>query len=386
MSYGLLGNQNSIRDRYYPSLGVITSGLYAIFGPGQNLNPGGTLINLGNPNLVWETARQTDFGLEFGLFKGKLQAEIDYYNRYTYNIIAPVPIPAYVGSASDPVVNTAKVRNTGWDITVNWRQTNGDFTWNVGAMIAPVKNELVSLNDQKSEILAGFVNGEAATRSAPGLPIGSFFGYKVAGIFQNAQELASLPKIGDEQVGDLRFMDLNGDGKIDSKDRTNLGSPIPTLTYSFTAGVEWMGFDLNADVLGVSGNKVFNEKQTQRFSVNNWETKFFNGFTDQNPSTTTPRISNGGHNYRVSDYYIEDGGFVRLRSVAFGYSLPQTWLKKVKITRFRVYVNANNIWTKQKYSGYSPEFGNDSTPYEVGFDRLGYPVAKSYILGLDLTF
>jgi TonB-linked SusC/RagA family outer membrane protein len=385
-SYGLLGNQNSIRDRFYPSLGVITSGLYAIFGPGQNLNPGGTLINLGNPNLVWETASQTDAGIEFGLFKGHLQAEIDYYNRYTYDIIAPVPIPAYVGSASDPVVNTAKVRNRGWDITVNWRQTNGNFTWNVGALVAPVKNELVSLNDQKSEILAGFTNGEAATRSIPGQPIGSFYGYKVAGIFQDSKELASLPKLGDEVVGDLRFMDLNGDGKIDSKDRTNLGSPIPTLTYSFTAGIEWMGLDLNADMLGVSGNKVFNQKQTQRFSVNNWEEKFFNGFTDKTPSTTTPRISNGGHNYRVSDYFIEDGSFIRLRSIALGYSLPQAWLKKVKITKFRLYVNANNIWTKQKYSGYSPEFGNNDTPYEVGFDRLGYPVTKSFIFGLDLMF
>jgi TonB-linked SusC/RagA family outer membrane protein len=384
-SYGLLGNQNSIRDRYYPSLGVITSGLYSIFGPGQNLNPGASLINLGNPNLVWETAKQTDAGLEIGLFKGRLTAEIDYYNRYTYNIIAPVPIPAYVGSAENPVVNTAKVRNTGWDFTLNWRQA-GTFTWNVGATLAPVKNVLVALNDQKSEILDGFINGEAATRSAPGLPIGSFYGYKVAGVFQNAAELASLPKLGDEQVGDLRFQDLNGDGKIDSKDKTTLGSPIPTLTYSFTAGFDWMGIDFNADVLGVTGNKIFNEKQTQRYAVNNWEYKFYNGWTADNPSTTTPRISNGGHNYRPSDFYLEDGGFIRLRSISLGYSIPQNLLRKIKVTKLRVYVIANNVWTKQKYSGYSPEFGNDATPYAVGFDNLGYPVTKSFLTGVELIF
>jgi TonB-linked SusC/RagA family outer membrane protein len=382
-SYGVLGNQNSAFQ--YPSFGTVATGLYAIFGNGEDLNQGATLVNLGNPDLRWETARQTDVGLEFGLFKGRFQAEIDWYNRFTYDIIAAVPIPDYVGSGSDPVVNTAKVRNKGWDISVNWKET-GRFSWNIGANISPVQNELIELNEQKSEILSAFFQGEPATRSAPGLAIGSFYGYQVEGVFQTAAEVSSSARLGNEGVGDLKFKDINSDGKIDKEDRTFLGSPIPTLTYGFTAGVEWGGFDLAADVLGVRGNKVYNAKQTFRFSVYNWEQRFYDRFTPENPSATQPQITNGGHNYRVSDFFIEDGGFIRLRSVALGYSIPLKALQKIQLTRCRVYVSGNNIWTKQSYSGYSPEFGNASNPYEVGIDQLAYPMTRTWQAGLDITF
>jgi len=396
-SYGILGNQNSIRDRYYPSFGTVTTGLYSIFGVGENLNQGATLISLGNPSLRWETARQTDIGLEFGLFKGRLQAEIDWYNRFTYDIIAAVPIPDYVGSQDDPVVNTAKVRNRGWEFSLNWRQRIGTFSWNAGGNLSPVQNRVISLNDQKAEIFAAFLQGDPATRTAPGSPIGSFYGYQVAGVFQSEEELNSSPTLGNQSVGDLRFKDINGvdaqgeltglpDGKITDADRTSLGSPIPKLTYGFNIGFDWLGFDFVADMFGVSGNKVFNAKQTFRFSVYNWEKRFYERWTPENPSTTNPRITNGGVNYRVSDYFIEDGSFIRLRNVVLGYSLPQNWLERVKITKFRVYISGTNLWTSQKYSGYSPEFGNDATPYEVGFDNIGYPVTKSYQMGLDVTF
>jgi TonB-linked SusC/RagA family outer membrane protein len=382
-SYGILGNQASAQQ--YPSFGTVATGLYSIFGPGEDLNQGATLVNLGNPGLRWETARQTDFGLEFGLFKGRLQAEIDWYNRYTYDIIAAVPIPDYVGSGSDPVVNTAKVRNRGWDISLNWRNT-GPFSWNIGANLSPVKNELIELNNQKTEILSAFLQGEPATRSAPGLPIGSFYGYQVAGVFQTAEEVATSPRLGNEGVGDLKFKDLNGDGVIDEDDRTNLGSPIPNLTYAFTVGFDWKGFDFVADLLGVRGNKVFNAKQTFRFAVYNWEQRFYNRWTPENPSNTQPQITNGGHNYRVSDFFIEDGSYLRLRSMVLGYSLPIQVLKKLNLTRLRVYAGGNNIWTKQKYSGYSPEFSNASNPYNVGLDGLGYPITKTWQFGLDVTF
>ncbi len=343
-------------------------------------------MDYSNPDLRWENARQTDAGLEIGLLGNRLTAEIDWYNRLTYDIIAAVPIPDYVGSGSAPLVNTAQVRNTGWDILLKWRQ-GGRFDWNITAIVSPVTNEIISLNDQKSEIFGKGIQGEFATRSVTGGPIGAFYGYKTNGVFQSEEEALASPRLENETAGDLRFVDLNGDGKIDGTDRTYLGSPIPTLTYSFSAGFEFLGFDFAADVLGVSGNKIYNAKKASRFSVYNWEASVFEGrWTPENPTASKPRITNGGHNYRVSDYYLEDGSFLRLRSVLLGYSLPLNWIQRAKVSKFRVYVSGTNIWTQQDYSGYSPEFSNVDNPFEVGIDDLGYPVTKSWQVGLEATF
>ncbi len=382
-SYGVLGNQSSSSP--YPSTGAVTSGLYAVFGPGESLNQGATLISLSNPNLQWETSRQTDIGAELGFFKNRLEMEVDWYNRYTYDIIAAVPIPDYVGSQDDPVVNTAEVRNRGWDITLNWRQV-GKFSYNLGATVSPVDNEIVKLAEGKNEIFAAFLQGEPASHSVVGLPIGAFYGYKVAGIFQNEEELNSLPRLGGESVGDVRYQDLNGDGVVNGDDRTYLGSPIPNWIYSFTGGFDVAGFDFAVDFVGSKGNKIYNAKQTFRFGTYNWEQRFFDRWTEENPSQTEPRITNGGHNYRVSDRFLEDGDFFRLRTIVLGYSLPPSLLSKVKISRFRIYVSGLNVWTKQNYSGYSPEFPNGGNPFEVGLDFGGYPVAKSWQGGLEVTF
>ncbi len=382
-SYGVLGNQASASA--YPSTGAVTSGLYGVFGPGEDLNQGATLITLSNPNLKWETSRQTDIGVEMGFFDNRLELEADWYNRYTYDIIAAVPIPDFVGSQGDPVVNTAEVRNRGWDFTINWRNS-GTFRYNLGATISPVTNEVMKLAEGRSEIFAAFIQGEPATHTVVGLPIGAFYGYQVAGVFQNQEELDNLPKLGGEKIGDLRYADLDGNGVIDGDDRTYLGSPIPDLIYSFTAGFDWKGIDFAVDFLGQRGNKVFNSKKTFRFSVYNWEKSFFDRWTEENPSDTEPRITNGGHNYRVSDRYLEDGSFFRLRSISLGYSLPQELLSKARISKFRVFVIGNNVWTQQNYSGYSPEFPNAGSPFEVGLDNGGYPIAKSWQGGVEIMF
>ena len=384
-SYGNLGNQNSVPTQRNPVYTILSVQSYAVFGPEEKLQQGVTFTTLGNADLKWETARQTDFGLEFGLLGGRLTGEVDWFRRLTDNIISSVPIPDYVGSPADPIVNTASVKNTGWDITLNYRQA-GKFSWNVGAIFSPVQNEVTKINDQKSEILAAFYQGEAATRTAVGLPIGAFYGYQVEGIFQTAEEAQNAPRIGNETAGDLRFKDLDGNGIIDSDDKTYLGSPIPKLTYGFTAGFDFAGFDFAADVFGVSGNKVFNTKQTFRFSVYNWEKKFYDGWTEANPSTTTPRITNGGHNYRISDFFLEDGSFLRLRNVTLGYSLPQNALRRLHLTKFRVFVSGQNLWTRQQYSGYSPEFADPDSPFTVGFDNSPYPIAKSVQGGVEVSF
>ena len=382
-SYGLLGNQAS--GSAYPSTSAVTGGLSAVFGTNEDLNQGATLITVSNPNLQWESSRQTDVGVEMGFFNNRLELEADWYSRFTYDIIAAVPIPDYVGSQGDPIVNTAEVRNRGWDITLNWRN-KGKFVYNIGATISPVTNEVMKLADGRSEIFAAFLQGEPASHTVVGLPIGAFYGYQVAGVFQNEEELNTLPRLGGEQVGDLRYADLDGNGVVDGDDRTYLGSPIPDLTYGFTAGFEYKGLDFNIDFFGQRGNKVFNAKQTFRFAVYNWEQRVYDRWTPENPSQTEPRITNGGHNYRVSDHYLEDGGFFRLRNISLGYSLPASLLSQVKITKFRVFVSGTNVWTNQNYSGYSPEFPNGNSPFEVGFDFGGYPVSKSWQGGVEIGF
>ncbi len=382
-SFGILGNQAASSS--YPSTGAVTSGLYGIFGPDESLNQGATLISLSNANLKWETSRQTDVGFELGLFAGKLDFEVDWYNRETYDIIASVPIPDYVGSKDDPLVNTAKVNNQGWDISGVYRKS-GIFSYNLGLILSPVKNKVVKLAEGRNEIFASFLQGEPATHTIVDLPIGAFYGYKVAGVFQSQEDLDLYPKLGGEKEGDIRYLDTNGDNILNGDDRVYLGSPIPTLTYSMTAGADWKGIDLNADIVGASGNKVFNAKETFRFAVYNWEEHVTDRWTDENHSLTEPRITNGGHNFRVSDRFLEDGSFVRLRSITFGYSLPSSFISKANLSRLRFYVTGTNVWTKQNYSGYSPEFANGSNSYEVGLDFGGYPISKSWLGGLEIQF
>lgn len=206
------------------------------------------------------------------------------------------------------------------------------------------------------------------------------------GIFQNQAELDAAPKFGSEGIGDIRFKDTNGDGVLNGDDRVYLGSPIPTLSYSFTAGLEWKGIDFNADLVGASGFKVYNAKESFRFSVYNWEHHVADRWTPENPSLDEPRISNGGHNYRVSDRFLSNGDFLRLRSITLGYTIPETVMTKTGINRLRLYVTGTNIWTSQDYSGYTTEFPNSSNTYEVGFDFGAYPVYKSWVGGIEINF
>jgi len=381
-SWGITGND---KTSLYPSLGIITDELYSAFG--DTIQPGATLVNYANAKVRWETTRQTDVGLELALLGGRFTAEIDWYQRFTFDILSPLPIPDYVGSGSFPVVNSAQIKNTGWDFTVQWRETKDKVSYNFGVILSPVKNEVGKINEGESEIFdAQTGQGDFATRTTIGAPIGAFYGYKVAGVFQTVDEIATLPSFGSEKPGDFRFADLNGDGKLDGSDRTYLGSPIPTLTYGFSAGLEVFGIDIAADFFGVKGNKVVNAKTVSRFDTPNWETVWYdNRWTGEGTSNTVPRVTNGGHNYRMSDFLVEDGAFFRLRSIVLGYSLPKRWVSQIGMSRARFYASGTNLWTKQAYSGYTPEFP-DASPFKAGIDNLNYPMAKTMLVGLDVTF
>jgi TonB-linked SusC/RagA family outer membrane protein len=380
-SYGILGNQ-ALSDRY-PTAAIIFSGQNAVFGTGENLNQGSTQLSLNNPNLKWEVSRQIDFGLEAGFLGDRLGVEIDWYRRHTEDIIAAIPVPDFLGSQNNPLVNTAAVLNRGWDIAINWRQA-GDFSYNFGVNLSPVHNEVVALAPGKSEIFDAFINGEPASRTVVGQPIGGFFGYKSAGVILTADDPS--PRLGNEGVGDLKYQDVNNDGKLNGLDRTYLGSPIPTLTYGANASANYKNIDFAIDFLGVHGNKVYNEKEAYRFAVYNWEKHVADAWTQENPSTSEPRVTNGGHNYIVSDRFIQDGSFFRLRSISLGYTAPTQWTQKIKIQSLRIFALANNIYTAQAFTGYNPEFPNASSPFRVGFDGGSYPITRSIQGGIEFKF
>ncbi len=406
-SWGVVGNDKTV---LYPGIATINTGSFAVFGTPEKLNPAATLTAIANPDVKWERTTQTDFGLEFGILKNRLSGEIDYYNRITDGILIDVPIPSFVGSTENPIVNAAKVQNKGWDFTLNWRDGKR-FKYNFSANASKLQNEVLALGQGKEAIFAGDIGegGKLGTRTVVGSSIGEFYGYQVVGIFQNADEIKKTPNQGNEKAGDLKFADLNGydkngkltgvpDGKIDAADRTYLGTPIPKWLFGASLGAEFAGFDLALFFNGQKGNSIINAKAMSRFAVYNWEASFVNRWTGEGTSDTDPRITTQGRNYQVSSYFVQDASFVRLRTAQLGYTLPKNLSNKFKINQLRVYATGTNLFTWQKYTGYTPEIANTNyrqrydtnavtgNVLDSGIDRGIYPITKSWIFGIDIGF
>ncbi len=382
-SWGQVGNE---KIGAYQGRPRVESNVLAVFGANEAIQNGATITELANPDIQWEETSQSNIGFELGLLEGRFSAEIDYYTRTTDQILVSVPIPDYVG-ASAPVVNAAEVRNRGVDLNLSWRDRIGDFSYNFNFVGSTVNNEVLSLGQGREEILGGGlgVGGQLGTRTAVGQPIGYFFGFEVDGIFQNEAELEQFPTRGGEVPGDLRFADLDGDGAITTADKTFLGSPIPDFTYGFGLGAEYRGFDLQVDFNGQSGNEIINAKRMSRFATYNFETIYLDRWTEPGSSTTEPRITNGGHNYQFSERFVQDGSFLRLRTVQIGYTLPANLLDKINFNNLRIYFNGTNLVTWTDYTGYTPEISSGNV-LDVGIDRGVFPIAKTYTFGVDLRF
>ena len=383
-SWGVIGNEKIDANAVYP---IIKRDLATVFGPAEKVFSGGTSTKLANPNIQWEETEQADVGVELGFLNNRLTAEIDWYRRVTDKILIDVPIAGYVG-AEAPVINAAKVLNSGFDINVGWRDRIGDFGYNFNAIVSTIHNEVLGLGEGKEELLDGGVGegGKLATRTIPGLPIGAFFGYKVSGVYQNLAQIKASPKtIGDVFPGDLIYTDVDGNDTVNTKDRTYFGSPIPNLTYSFNVGFDFKGFDFSAQIMGVSGNKIINAKRIARFSTGNFENTFLSRWTGEGTSNNEPRVTIGGRNYEVSERFLEDGAFVSLRNVQIGYSIPLSILSKIRLKTFRIYVGATNLALWTKYTGYTPEVTSNRV-LAVGIDSGVYPVARTYTIGVSAGF
>ncbi len=383
-SWGRLGNDKIPASAAVPT---VTNNLSSVFGPDEQLLFGATVITLANPFLQWELSNSLNYGVELGVLDNRLTLEIDHYRRRTDKILVPVPIPDYVGSSGDPYVNAAEVLNQGWEGAMNYSGKLGKFNYRLGINGSTLQNEVLSLGTGNEALRGAIISGEVATLTEVGSPIGAFYGYRVAGVYQNTEDIAQFPNQGIVRPGDLRFEDVNGDGLISPDDRTYLGSPIPNLIYGFNAGFEVAGIDFSMDFNGVSGNKILNSKLMARgFGIPNFESVFLDRWTGEGTSTTAPRATNGGYpNFNVSDRFLEDGSFMRLRSVQLGYTLPQSLLKRINMSNLRIYLSGNNVILWTNYSGYSPEIGSENV-LQVGIDGGIYPTARTFLLGLNANF
>lgn len=393
-SWGIVGNE---KIDYLQQYSVVSNGINAIFGTSEAIVPGATYAGAGNPNLKWENTYQTDVGVELGFFNDRLSIEADYYNRDTRDILIALPIPGYLGNGIGATItyNAAEVLNRGLEFNAVWKSKIGDFSYRVGGMITTVHNQVLSVSGSGEDdptYLYGTFGGNVVTRTEKGSSIGSFYGYQVDGVFQNATELAAYPHRADAGVGDLRFVDTDGNGVLNDNDRVNLGSSIPKAIYGLNLEGGYKNFELSVDFNGQSGNKIFNGKETVRPDLYNFEQHVVDRWHGEGTSTTEPRATSGGYNWLPSSRFIQDGSYIRLRSVSLAYNIPNTFANRLRMKSAKVYVRGTNVFTKTKFTGYTPEIasystdGNSTSPLLNGVDAGTYPIPAVYSAGINVTF
>ncbi len=389
-SYGQLGN-SSIGN--YDYLGRLTSD-----GAGYTL--GGSFVNgfrqnsLQNPDLGWETTEEVNLGLDLGLLKNRVTATVDAYQRNTNDMLLNVPVPSIIGFG-DSRLNIGKVRNRGLEVGIFSRNMVGTFQWTTNANITFERNKVLNLGFEGNSI----TGDRGIFRTEAGRPIASFWSEPIDGVYLSEEEIAGTPLYVGRRPpapGDWQWVDVNGDGKVNGNDQTFLGSPLPNFYYGLTNTFSYKNFDLNIDVQGVQGNKVYNETQrylaSMRADYNGHRVLLDRYRNPANPGDgITPRVNTREGNrttgYGRTTWHIEDGSYIAVRNVTLGYSLPTGWLERVKMRTARLYVTVENALFVSDYRGYNPEAnfrGAESTV--IGFDHGGYPLARTISIGANIGF
>jgi TonB-linked SusC/RagA family outer membrane protein len=387
-SWGKIGNE---KIPYLNQYSVVDPGLVAIFSNPDAFFAAASYAKLGNPDLKWESTSQTDIGLEIGLFNNRLMFETDYYHKVTDDILVELSTPGHMGNGQGQRVtyNAASVLNRGLEANLSWRDQTGGFVYKIGLLGTTIHNEVLEIGGNSgidSVLMGGYLgNGIPVTQTRIGLPIGAFYGYKTDGIFQTQEELDAYPHLSQAGVGDLRFVDTNGDGKLNGLDRTYIGSPIPKFVFGLNIELEYKSFDLTFDLQGQTGNKIFNGKDAVRPDPYNFEQNVWDRWKGQGTSNSEPKPSFGGYNYIPSDRFLLDGSFIRLRNIIVGYSFPEKLMNRIQVNSARIYLKGSNLFTLTKFTGYTPEIGGGSV-LSNGIDNGIYPIAAVYSVGLNLTF
>ena len=392
VSWGQIGNDKIGNYKYY-ALANIEPGFDAVFN--GIYYSGGTITSLYNRQVHWERSEQVDAGLDLTVLSNRLTLEFDFYNRRTKDMLVSVDVPGAVG-LSPVETNVGAVTNRGVDFTLNWQHTVRELSYSVRFTGTTIYNRVGKLGGMR--IPKGDIgSGRLITMTEEGKSIGYFYGYQVEGIFQSQGEIdrynalaAQISGDPDRKYqsnvgpGDLIYRDLDGNGYIDDRDRTDIGSPIPKFIGGLGISLGWKGIDFSMDFQGNFGNKIFNAKQLERYSgLDNWDRTFLGRWREDYPNTNVPRMTFEGNNYLVSGYYVENGSYVKLQNLELGYTFPLYFTRKLHLTKLRVFFSGNNLFYITKYHGFTPEISGSSL--EAGIDRTVYPVTSDYRLGLSIA-
>lgn len=389
-----IGNYNGF-STYRSSLNLSS---YAIGGGNNAVEPGFDTEAFGNPDAKWETTTQTNIGLDATFLKGMFNFNLDLYNRTTSDMLYQVALPATQGSATIPFVNVGEMNNKGIDLVLDFnnKALNGDLTYAVGVNFSTYKNEVTKLNNSASAVLLGpAIRSYTWTRSVPGMPLYSFYGLQIDGIYQNQGEVDAGPLYpGYAAVGKYKYHDTDGNGTITDNDRQFLGNPHPDFTYGINLNVGYKNFDLSAFFQGVKGNEIINMvKRWVDFNnqAGNRSLRMLNdSWTPENPDAVLPILdANDSRSQQPSSYFVEDGSYFRMKNLTLGYTLPSGVLSKIGFESARIYLQAQNLFTITKYSGIDPEVtsvGSSPGTTVLGVDQGNYPNSKMYQVGINFGF
>ena len=432
--WGQLGNNRIGNNAYGTYIGQ-QSATY-IYGVGMpTIQAGMSISSYGNADILWERTQSTSVGLDFNVLDNRISTSVDYFIKDTHDMLVAVPIVYSSGYTSTPMQNAGSVRNKGWEIQLSYKDRIGDFNFELSGNFTKVKNEVTALGGNNDAIYGGNLgspnNLGYVNKTVVGAPIACFYGWKTDGIMTEADfNEDGSPKVpvfssgSTYTPGDMKFVDVNGDGVIDDSDRTFIGNPSPDFYYGFNINMEYKGFDLSMFFQGVAGNEIYDVTKYFRYSNVSysgvWENLNYLSYSNvakdyfdkvwrpvpdpNNPSYrdywganlsgTVPLPSSDGTknemNFRNSDFYIQDGSYLRLKNIQLGYTFPKKWVNKLSVNNLRIYASATNLFTITKYDGLDPEVGKtsgqESNNLYLGIDQGVYPQARSYMFGVVIDF
>ncbi|WP_434503360.1 SusC/RagA family TonB-linked outer membrane protein [Prevotella sp.] len=399
-SWGQVGNQN-IGDLMYVSP-ITTSGVYYLFGnkygaTAQANYYGAYESRLANEKIKWETSEQTDLGFDARAINGKLNINFDWYYKKTKDWLVVAPILATAGTGA-PYINGGDVKNTGFELGLGWNDKIGkDFNYYVNVNGAFNHNKVGNIPTEDGIIHGTDGNGQLYDnstefyRASNGEPIGYFWGYKTAGIFQNKDDIKQWIAAGngvlqsDVQPGDVKYYDVNHDGTINDKDKVNLGNGMPDFTYGFSLGFDWKGLDFSVTANGMAGNDIVQSYRNVGVKTANYTTEVLRRWTGEGTSNYYPRVTESNINWQFSDLFIHDGDFLRISNITLGYDFAKM-LKTNIFSQARLYLQVQNAFTFTKYNGMDPEVGYGVNSWASGVDLGYYPRPRTFLIGINLKF
>jgi TonB-dependent starch-binding outer membrane protein SusC len=406
--WGIVGNQNikpysyTVTTTFQPDKGL--PGPIVFYGKPAKQHSAVFIDGIANPNIGWETTETLNFGLDLSLLEDKFSSSVDLYHKQTTDILLLNPVPLWSGAdagviKNGQIANSGKVDNKGIDVSLNYSGQLGGLVYNLNGNFSKVINEVVS-REGGAPLTS---DTKFPVKMIEGEPLGVFYGYVTEGIFKTEEQISNHAyQEKGTAVGDLMFKDLNLDGKIDDSDQTSIGYALPDFTYGFGLNLTYGNFELNVATQGVYGNSIANMVKRDalynfRLTTNvHTDLLDFYGRELEDGSIITdtdiPKIGrrDRNDNDRISNYFLEDGSYFRIKTLTFSYNVPKRWIDRIKISKFRLFVTAQNLHTFTKYSGFNPEIGVspawNANPLAFGIDNAVYPLPRTFLFGLNISF